>query len=553
MRQGFVRWMALVSAALALGGVRGARAQEDGDLALRVQQFDPNATGLGIFTLESARTGRPFRPMFNVHFNYAAGVLGSYNGDQLQEWAIDRQVGVDLQAGIGFGGVDVMLQIPFVALQTGAGLPGGDQAISPFGDVAIKPKVRLLDPDRRRVGLAVAMPLTLPTGNGAALNGDRSVTATPTAITEVRLGPLDLAANLGVVARRKVEIEGLTVGSQLLYRVGVRVWPWHIFALQVEAWGLGGAASTSSPANWLGGIHVHNRKGFLFQMGVGTGLGPGYGAPKLRVLMGFGVAARPSVDRDGDGIANGDDPCPEEPEDADGFEDGDGCPDPDNDGDGIADGDDACPDRAETVNGFQDEDGCPDEVADRDGDGIADGDDPCPDEPEDADGFEDGDGCPDPDNDGDGIADGDDACPDQAETVNGHEDEDGCPDEEALVRIDEAAGCIVVRERIHFDTGKATLSADSFPILNRIADLLLRRDDVGPIEIQGHTDERGEAEANRSLSQRRAETVRRFLVNRGVDGERLLARGYGEDQPLRDGHDEESWAENRRVEFHILD
>jgi outer membrane protein OmpA-like peptidoglycan-associated protein len=65
-------------------------------------------------------------------------------------------------------------------------------------------------------------------------------------------------------------------------------------------------------------------------------------------------------DRDGDGIADDVDKCPDDPEDKDGFEDGDGCPDPDNDKDGLADAADACPNEPETVNGFQDEDGCPD-------------------------------------------------------------------------------------------------------------------------------------------------------------------------------------------------
>ena len=129
-------------------------------------------------------------------------------------------------------------------------------------------------------------------------------------------------------------------------------------------------------------------------------------------------------DRDGDGIADSSDQCPDAPEDYDDFKDDDGCPDPDNDGDGVPDVNDRCP-NAPGPRG----DGCPRSVgSDRDGDGIADAFDKCPDDPEDKDGFEDADGCPDPDNDKDGILDAKDRCPNDPETYNGYQDEDGCPD-----------------------------------------------------------------------------------------------------------------------------
>jgi OmpA-OmpF porin, OOP family len=131
-------------------------------------------------------------------------------------------------------------------------------------------------------------------------------------------------------------------------------------------------------------------------------------------------------DRDGDGIPDYKDECPDKPEDFDGYKDDDGCPDPDNDGDGIPDKEDECPDQAEDFDGYEDHDGCPD--LDNDGDGIPDTEDECPDEPEDFDGYLDRDGCPDLDNDNDGIPDTEDKCPNAAEDFDGFEDEDGCPD-----------------------------------------------------------------------------------------------------------------------------
>jgi hypothetical protein len=125
-------------------------------------------------------------------------------------------------------------------------------------------------------------------------------------------------------------------------------------------------------------------------------------------------------DPDGDGVLRAADKCPEKPEDFDGFEDQDGCPDLDNDKDGVPDKQDQCPNQAGKAPS-----GCAhrQRSADRDGDGIPDSADSCPDDPEDKDGFADHDGCPDPDNDKDGIADVDDRCPNQRAKKNS---KDGC-------------------------------------------------------------------------------------------------------------------------------
>jgi len=136
----------------------------------------------------------------------------------------------------------------------------------------------------------------------------------------------------------------------------------------------------------------------------------------------------PEYDNDMDGIPDLHDGAPDEPEDYDGFMDLDGIPDRDNDQDGIPDRRDLCPDEAEDYDGHNDDDGCPDDFRDADGDGVEDDNDRCPDTPEDLDGFEDDDGCPEVDNDLDGIPDVDDECPDDPEDYDGDADDDGCPD-----------------------------------------------------------------------------------------------------------------------------
>lgn len=146
----------------------------------------------------------------------------------------------------------------------------------------------------------------------------------------------------------------------------------------------------------------------------------------LQVAIRSEEASAAARDDDGDGVPNGDDACPREAEDRDGFSDADGCPDPDNDRDDIADVVDKCPDKAEDKDEIDDSDGCPDD--DDDHDGLAAAVDRCPEQAEDRDGHDDLDGCPDPDDDGDGVLDVNDKCLELFEDTDGFEDSDGCPE-----------------------------------------------------------------------------------------------------------------------------
>jgi outer membrane protein OmpA-like peptidoglycan-associated protein len=246
-------------------------------------------------------------------------------------------------------------------------------------------------------------------------------------------------------------------------------------------------------------------------------------------------------DTDGDGLMDDVDKCPRDPEDKDGFQDEDGCPDPDNDGDGIPDTADKCPNDPEDHDGFQDEDGCPD--PDNDGDGIPDVRDQCPNEPEDKDGFQDEDGCPDPDNDRDGILDADDKCP----LVPGVPP-DGCPKKYNLVVVTENK--IELKQTVFFDFNKATIKAVSFPLLNDVAQAMKDNPQI-KVEIQGHTDSVGNDDYNLKLSQNRAESVKRYLVGKAIADDRMVAKGYGETLPIADNRTATGRAQNRRVEFII--
>ena len=256
-------------------------------------------------------------------------------------------------------------------------------------------------------------------------------------------------------------------------------------------------------------------------------------------------------DRDGDGILDGDDECPDSAETVNNFKDEDGCPEGDRDRDGIWDSEDQCPDDPEDLDNFMDSDGCPDR--DNDNDGIPDASDKCPDDPEDMDGDEDFDGCPDAakDRDGDGIGDDVDRCIDDPETINEYLDEDGCPDTPPQnVRITQES--IEIDDKILFASGKSRILPVSFTILNSVAQVMRDYPDI-KVKIEGHTDSDGSDSANLRLSQARAEAVREYLISRGTVGSiRLSAEGFGEAQPIDTNRTAAGKANNRRVEFKIL-
>jgi OmpA-OmpF porin, OOP family len=276
-------------------------------------------------------------------------------------------------------------------------------------------------------------------------------------------------------------------------------------------------------------------------------------------------------DRDADGIPDNVDRCPDQPEDKDGFQDDDGCPDPDNDGDGLLDGADKCPNEAGPIQNL----GCP--VTDKDGDGIPDDKDRCPSEPEDKDGFQDEDGCPDLDNDSDGIPDAQDKCPNEA----GRAENQGCPDKDRdgdgivdredacpdVPGVKEEKGCpkkyslvVVTKERIEikkqikFATGSAKIvGAESQQILSEVAQALKDNPQIKKIRIEGHTDSVGNDNTNLTLSDNRAKSVMSALIKLNVDPGRMEAVGYGETKPIASNSTAAGRAENRRTEFNIIE
>ncbi|NLW74880.1 MAG: OmpA family protein [Methanomicrobiales archaeon] len=223
--------------------------------------------------------------------------------------------------------------------------------------------------------------------------------------------------------------------------------------------------------------------------------------------------------------------------------DEDGCPDFDNDGDGIPDLKDQCPNDAEDFDGFEDRDGCPD--PDNDKDGVIDSIDKCPNDAEDFDNFEDDDGCPDLDNDKDGIPDIRDACPNEPEVFNNFEDTDGCPD---TVKKEIDMPKEQTLNGVSFKSGSPEMTFESLQFVDPIIKKLKQYPEV-TIEVRGHTDAVGDFNKNMKLSQMRAESVRQYIISKGINPERIRATGFGSSSPIADNRTAAGRAQNRRIEI----
>jgi outer membrane protein OmpA-like peptidoglycan-associated protein len=617
---------ARLGSTIALGAVLGvalaaapAHAQEGGSVELGF--FRPAIDSRGYLTINASQV------LGHNELSFGLGALDwgyrllTLEADGGREYRIDNMFTATLIAAYG-------LKLGPVELQLGASLPlrlmSGDRnpdgpGVDPadpnddelyqldgqgLGSVGLHLKTRFLKTSRPpHVGLGVIATVFLGTANPKErFLGEEKPVPQIIGILDKEFGRtarLRIALNGGIRLRSTTTFtdsitadgamptnQSVTVGAEVPFGAGIAyAISRQKFDVVLEAYGSLplGDHENYQPLEALGGVKLYLARNSFLSLGAGRGLLPGKGAnPAFRGMI--GIVFEPNIgDRDGDGLKDDVDKCPDEPEDFDRFEDEDGCPEPDNDRDGIIDEDDDCPDVPEDKDNFQDEDGCPEgDKNDRDGDGILDNDDKCPDDPEDFDNFEDADGCPEPDNDQDGIPDvddlcpmvpedkdgwededgcpdpdndkdrildKDDRCPNEPETYNGTEDTDGCPDRGRVVVTDTA---IEILDVVYFEYNKAIIQTRSYSILDAVAATLQGNPSIQLIEIQGHTDERGDDAYNLDLSDRRAKSVEKYLADKGVDAKRLTAHGYGETQPLDRRSNEAAWAKNRRVAFLIL-
>jgi len=370
--------------------------------------------------------------------------------------------------------VQIGVRVPLTYVEgdgiTEEGLPDFMNPVDGFalGDIELEGKFRLYGDVSSPLVLGasgfVGFPTGAATGGDNLYVGDNVFSGGIRGILDAKIvEELRAALNLTYFIRGDGRVGSTDLGMDFRYSGALSYQITPIFSVMGDIWGSTrfDAANGSNTLEASGGVEFTPLNSGVYIRGAfGGGILQGIGTPDFRGMLGVMYVHEsmdedgdgikddldqcptiaedaddyqdddgcPETDNDEDGIADTDDKCPDRPEDLDKFEDNDGCPEADNDKDGIPDLADRCPNEPENKNGWEDEDGCPD-VPDRDSDGVTDDKDKCPDAPEDTDGYADTDGCPDPDNDLDGIPDDEDECVDEPETHNDFEDRDGCPDE----------------------------------------------------------------------------------------------------------------------------
>jgi len=488
--------------------------------AFSLQTFRPAIDSKGFVTVNGAE--------LLGHLDFSLALVGSYAREPLSP--VTDLITPQLQFALGLvRWVELGVSLP-VHILFGRRPDGSTFGAQHVGDLGLHTKVRLLDQGRHKIGLALLASVYAPTSPRAdQFLGEGQTTIRPELILDRSWRRVRLALNVGALIRpEKHRGADRALGTQLTYGLafaGAVVQQKFDVVLELTGYADLTGEPNAHPLEASVAAKVYLASKSYFLVGAGASLIPDQtGGPKARAFIGF--IFEPLIgDRDGDGVKDDVDRCPDDPEDLDDFEDQDGCPDWDNDGDGIRDRDDKCPNRPETRNGFEDEDGCPDVV-----------------EPEPVDD-------PDRDTDGDGIRDRDDLCPREPETVNGFEDQDGCPDK-GLARA--RRGRVEIFDSIHFETASAVIKPESFPTLDAVAATLAGSPQIQLLEVQGHADERGDDAYNLQLTDARALSVKQYLTAHGVAADRLQSRGYGETRPVCRQHTARCWTQNRRVEFIIL-
>lgn len=237
----------------------------------------------------------------------------------------------------------------------------------------------------------------------------------------------------------------------------------------------------------------------------------------------------PWADKDNDGLTDNLDKCPKEF----GPKENNGCPWTDKDGDQVLDKDDTCPD----VVGAVENKGCP--WGDEDKDSVTDNLDKCPA----VFGEKDNNGCPYTDKDGDQVFDKDDKCPDVVGTIDNY----GCPviDTKVIKKLNDYSKSVL------FDSGKSTLKADSYMILDAMAEIM-KEYEATNFSIEGHTDNVGKPESNIALSAERALAIKTYLISKGINENRLKSERFGAAKPIDSNKTKTGKSANRRVEIKVI-
>ena len=567
-----------------------------------LNQLDPSPAGDDFFALPSAYVAGHIEPRAYLMFDYAVDPLVVGGTDKI----VAGQGFLRANASLAFfDRLLVAVDIPAALVQSGdapvvSSIPIASPDSVEMGDVRLDVRASLYGRYRDPIQVGLGSRFYFPTAGSDSLAGEGKPRVMPQAAVSGHIGEehaFIYTASFGWMARGPENPHTLTYGAG----VGGSFFD-DVFQVQAELFGstlltdqpalrtdrIVLEAPTTTSLELLGGAKLRVVRGLTFGAAAGPGLTDGIGTPTVRALGMIGWAPVPERDRsqeddDADGVLNGVDACKSEKGEANDDPAKNGCPPGDRDGDTVPDTLDACPSLKGRPNADLTRNGCP---SDYDRDGIADSVDACPNQRGVASIDPQRNGCPgDLDTDLDGIADKSDACPkdkgsrNEDPAKNGCPTKDGdgdgildafdaCPNERGLPDLADRThhGCpkqvrvttgeIVILRQVTFKLGQSSLDQTVDPVsdelLTEVRDVILQHPEIEKIEVQGHADDTGTAEFNQSLSQQRADAVRRWLTQRGIDAKRLTARGYGSTVPIATNQTDDGRQKNRRVQFAIV-
>ena len=354
--------------AVVLGGPLPVRAQR----ALQVDSFSPALDDYGFLGLDGTRTPGDGQVTVALFSSFATELLVAQPLEGEARVLVRRRLAGHLGAHVGLGRwLGLGLQLPVTLHQVGQRLLVGDRSLSKRsgGDPRLSLRYRLWgDPADRRTqhkdGPGVALQLTgvLPAGDTDSYSGEGTPRTELSLLADFQVLGWGVGLAVGWAHRFEPrDVLGVRFADALTFGVGVKVpLPSHP-ALSGVLELRGRTDFRSEAATPVEGDFAlrYALDDWALTAAVGTGLSRGVGAPQARAVLGLWWAPRPA-DADGDGVEDGADACPPLPEDLDGFQDEDGCPDPDNDNDLVPDVDDLCPNEEALEGQDDDEDGCTD-------------------------------------------------------------------------------------------------------------------------------------------------------------------------------------------------
>ncbi|MBM7113086.1 outer membrane exchange protein TraB [Archangium primigenium] len=487
----------------------GAPAQDTG---FDVQAFRPLGAPQDLVGVGQSRPLSHLSISGGAYLNFSLNplVLVVSGTDAKALGVVNNRLQLDVMASVGlFDWLEFGIDMPLVLLQNSDNLEaiGTEGFIRSFTPADLRLMVKGAIPGLRRTadetgfGAALGLGMSLPTGLKDAFASDGSVTWNPTLMTDYRFeSGILVALNAGLWLRPEAQFAGVQWGSSATFGAGAEV-P-LLRGAGITAVGMFTGSTLLNnlptqlkqlPSEVLVGLRWYSSLGITLTVGGGAGCGCSLTSPTLRFFT--SLIWVPAKTREWEAIERFKDP-PEPPPPP--------PPNVDPDGDSVIGEADRCPTVAGTV-----ENG----------------------------------GCPDTDLDGDGVVDRLDPCPAVAAGPRGR---NGCP----LARVE--GNKIIVLDQVHFATDQDVILPESFPILEEVAEEMLRHEEIQRVLVEAHTDARANDAYNYDLSRRRAASVMNFLLDSGIAVERLCSAGFGRSRPLAANDSEANWALNRRVEFTLL-